>query len=74
MGARKRIKAITVAHKDFVSLKKAYHGLLKKLFHGNITIKNSLKSHFELLKEYENLRHHWLVQFLAWLHIVPREK
>ena len=74
MGARKRIKVITVAHKDFVSLKKSYQGLLKKLFYGDVTLKNSLKSHFELLQEYEKLRYFWLVQFLAWLHIVPREK
>ena len=74
MGARKRMRVKTVAHKDFVSLKKSYRGLLKKLFYGDVTIKNSLKSHFELLQEYERLRYHWLIQFLAWLHIVPREK
>ncbi len=74
MGARKRMRVKTVAHKDFVSLKKSYQGLLKKIIYGDITIKTSLKSHFELLKEYERLRYHWLIQFLAWLRLVPRQK
>lgn len=70
MIKRKRYGTWRVSPEDYRALKTRYEKLQKKF---RVWGKSAQRDHFELLESYNQLRYNPIIDFLMWLHIIPRE-